>query len=601
MCTFRTTIRLVCSALLAVLLLCLPSGTRAEPNPLRVSDLSSPRSALQGFLAATDSIYARWADLLDDYLNSGSLYLTAEQRQALGRILHDIPDAVRVLDLSNVPPVLTDTFSLERALQLREILDRIPLPAPGDIPDAAAMTNRPAKRWRLPDTEIDFVQVQQGPRAGDYLISPETIARLPEFYRRIRDLPYKPGPGRRLVETYRRFGAGRISTISDVFASSPLGLSSIIPMRWMLGWPDWSRAAIGGAAVWQWIGLGGGVLIAALLLSLSRRLAARLSRQAEDSPHRRWHTLPLPIGLIVVTGLLIPMLCTLLHIGGTPRVVVAMLETAGFYFGCMWLALVGSGIAGELIVGAEHLATRSLDGQLIRLGSRLVGVVVAIGCLVRGADELGFPAYSVLAGLGVGGLAVALAAKDANLLGSLLLMFEKPFRVGHIIRLSGTEGTVEDVGFRSTRIRTPDNSLVSIPNDSVINTKVENLTLRPRRRQRFTIGVTYDTPRETLEAFVAGIRQAILDHNRTSKDNVQVTLNNLSDSSLDILVNFHLAVTDIASEVQGRHEILLQIMELAERMGVSFAYPTRTLLIDGATAGAAAGRGESGAVIPLRS
>jgi MscS family membrane protein len=288
-----------------------------------------------------------------------------------------------------------------------------------------------------------------------------------------------------------------------------------------------------------------------------------------------------------------------LRIGGTPRIVIAVPETVVVYLTSAWLALVSCALVGEMIVGTEHLAIRSLDGQLIRLGSRLFGAVIAVGCLIKGADELGFPAYSVLAGLGVGGLAVALAAKDslANLLGSMLIMFEKPFRVGHYIRLSGTEGTVEDVGFRSTRIRTQDNSLISIPNDSVINTTVENLSLRPKRRQRFTVGVTYDTKLATLEGFVEGIRKVILEHDLTDKDNIQVSFNNLADSSLDILVIFHLLVTDYSSELKGRHEVLVQIMELAERMGVTFAFPTRTLLIEGSPGGEATDH--SGTVIPF--
>ena len=106
-----------------------------------------------------------------------------------------------------------------------------------------------------------------------------------------------------------------------------------------------------------------------------------------------------------------------------------------------------------------------------------------------------------MAGLGVGGLAVALAARDsvANLLGSILIMFEKPFRVGHLVSIAGNTGTVENVGFRSTRIRTPDNSLISIPNNSVVNTTVENLSLRPQRRQKFLVQVTYDTTRAKLD------------------------------------------------------------------------------------------------------
>ena len=118
----------------------------------------------------------------------------------------------------------------------------------------------------------------------------------------------------------------------------------------------------------------------------------------------------------------------------------------------------------------------------------------------------------------------------------------------------------------------------------VINTTVENLTLRPKRRQRFTVGVTYDTPQEMLQRFIAGIRQMILDHELAEKEGIQVSLNNLADSSLDILVIFHLTVADYTLELRGRHEILVQIMMLAEAMGVSFAYPTRRLVIEGGPA-----------------
>ena len=212
---------------------------------------------------------------------------------------------------------------------------------------------------------------------------------------------------------------------------------------------------------------------------------------------------------------------------------------------------------------------------------RLVGIAIAVGLLIQGAYELGFPAYSVLAGLGVGGLAVALAARDslANLLGSMLIMIEKPFRVGHYVKVSGGEGTVEDVGFRSTRIRTPDNSLISIPNNSVVNATVENLSLRRMRRQRFLIQVTYDTPREKLKELMAGIKQLITDHPLTNKTNFNVRFNDFGESSLNILVYFHIETTDYSGELEAREEILLQIMDLAKQLGIDFAFPTRTLLI----------------------
>ena len=117
---------------------------------------------------------------------------------------------------------------------------------------------------------------------------------------------------------------------------------------------------------------------------------------------------------------------------------------------------------------------------------------------------------------------------------------EKPFRVGHVVRIGGSEGTVEDVGFRSTRIRTPDNSLVTIPSSAVVSTTVENLSIRTKRRQRFFVQVTYDTPREKVEALVVGIRQLIVDHPLAEDSSCQVRFNNFAESSLDILVIFNL-------------------------------------------------------------
>ena len=233
-------------------------------------------------------------------------------------------------------------------------------------------------------------------------------------------------------------------------------------------------------------------------------------------------------------------------------------------------------------MSSEHLRRRSLDSQLIRLGMRFAGIAIAVGLLIQGAYELGFPAYSVLAGLGVGGLAVALAARDslANLLGSMLIMIEKPFRVGHSCRVSGSEGTVEDVGFRSTRIRTPDNSLISIPNNAVVNATVENLSLRNMRRQRFFIQVTYDTAREKLEQLIAGIKQLITDHPLTNKTKFDVRFNDFGESSLNILVYFHLESPILGPELEAREEILLRIMDLAAELGVDFAFPTRTLVIE---------------------
>jgi MscS family membrane protein len=263
-----------------------------------------------------------------------------------------------------------------------------------------------------------------------------------------------------------------------------------------------------------------------------------------------------------------------------------------------WLVVVAFAVLGEMIVGSERISIRSLDNQLIRLGMRLVGVTMAAAIVIYGGNELGFPAYSVLAGLGVGGLAVALAAQStiANLIGSLLIALEKPFRIGQQVRIGPTEGMVEDVGFRSTRIRTLDNTLVSIPSSAVVNTTVENLSFRTKRRQRFLVQITYDTPADKLERLVAGIKQILFDDPVVENGTCEARFNNFAESSLDILVIFHLLVGDYASELAAREAVLFQIKDIVTKAGVNFAFPTRTLYVDNSAQGVVWSRAEKSAL-----
>src|SRR5882724_120844 len=535
----------------------------AEVNPLRPVDTSSPRATLQGFVGTMDEIYRGMKDFLQEYAASQRLYPTPDERRKQVEALSAAPKAIKVLDLSDIPPVLRDTVAPERAIQLKEILDRIELPSFESIPDQEVMARASPKRWRLPGTEIDIGLIENGPRSGEYLVSAGTVDRLPEFYERARKLPYKPGPAAELSDVYRRISSGGAATIYDAFSSSPVGLERILPIRWMLTFPAWAKAQIAGVASWQWLGLISGLAVCMGFVYGMFRLGRRLANRRPDDAGPGWHAVLTPLAIILVSAVPVPLLCTIFRIGGTARVVITFVQTGALYLSAAWLSIIAASLLAEAIVASEHLRRGSLDSQLIRLGMRFVGIAIAIGFLIQGSYDLGFPTYSVLAGLGVGGLAVALAARDslANLLGSLLILLEKPFRVGHVIRVGGSEGTVEDVGFRSTRIRTVDNSLISIPNNSVVNATVENLSLRTMRRQRFLIQVTYDTPREKLEELIAGVKQLVTDHPLTNKTNFNVRFNDFGESSLNILVYFHIETTDYASELEAREEILLRIMD----------------------------------------
>jgi MscS family membrane protein len=556
----------------------------ADPNPLSPADTSSPRATLQGFIETVDDVYVSMTDILEEYAKSNRLYLSPGERKKQIHTLQRAQKAIRFLDTSGISPVLQSTTPVERVLQLKEILDRIELPDLADVPDRETMARLGLKRWRLPGTEIDFVLIQDGPRAGEYLVSAATMNRLPEFYAKVASLPYKPGPAKQLNDVLRALSSHRTDTIYDAFLGSPIGLASIVPARWLLSLPGWAKVPFAGVTTWQWVGLIIGLLLGVLFIFASHRLTRPGVDRGGDDPGLNWRAVPVPLAMILVSALLVPLLCRLFHIGGITRVVIAFAETITFSLSAAWLSVISLIILGDLVVSSERLKRSSLDSQLIRLGARLIGVMCGIVFLIQGSDELGFPAYSVLAGLGVGGLAVALAARDsiANLLGSLLIMLEKPFRIGQYIKVGGSEGTVEDVGFRSTRIRTQDNSLISIPNNMVVNTTVDNLSLRTMRRQRFFVQVTYGTSREKIEALVAGITGLILDHSMTNKTDFQVRFNNFSESSLDILVMFYFEVRDYGVELREREAILLRVMDLVSEMGAEFAFPTRTLQIEAA-------------------
>ena len=261
----------------------------AEVNPLRPVDTASPRETLQDFVVTVDGIYRGLKDILQGYAASQRLYLTSDERRRQVETLSAAAKAIKVLDLSDIPPVLQQTVAAERAIQLKEILDRIEIPAFDSIPDRNAAAGLPGKRWRLPETEIDIALVENGPRSGEYLVSAGTVDRLPEFYERIKKLPYKPGAGAELSDVYRKLSSGSTATIYDAYLSSPVGLERIVPIRWMLRLPAWSKSPIAGVALWQWLGLAVGLAICLAfvygLYRLNRHLAgAGQRRRAPAGP-----------------------------------------------------------------------------------------------------------------------------------------------------------------------------------------------------------------------------------------------------------------------------------------------------------------------------
>ena len=234
---------------------------------------------------------------------------------------------------------------------------------------------------------------------------------------------------------------------------------------------------------------------------------------------------------------------------------------------CIWILYA---LTTPLSLWIKNVLLKDHSQEYRHLFSFLENTLRVIVILVGGVfiiQNMGFNVSSILAGLGLGGVAVALAAKEtlSNIFGSIVIAFDRPFVPGDWIHFDDIEGTVKHIGIRSTQIKTFYDSVISVPNFVVAQAKIDNLGKRKVRRTRFTLGITYSTPADKIEKFVEGIKNIIHSHSKTKKDYYQVSFSGYADSSLNIFVNFFLNVSNWNEELLSRQEIFLEILNLAQK------------------------------------
>ena len=223
------------------------------------------------------------------------------------------------------------------------------------------------------------------------------------------------------------------------------------------------------------------------------------------------------------------------------------------------------------------------DDQLIPFVTDITKVIIWIfGLLVVISNVFDINVGSLVAGLGIGGLAVALAAQETleNLLGSFTIFLDKPFMVGDLVTVNGITGTVERVGLRSTRIRTLEKSYVTVPNKKMINAELDNLTLRTSRRVDFMIGLIYGTKLNDMQNIINEVQTLIDNHPQTSDTDNIVRFFEFADSSLNIRVIYFVNTMDWNIFLDVKQEINFKIMEIVEKNNTSFAFPSTSVYIE---------------------
>ena len=334
---------------------------------------------------------------------------------------------------------------------------------------------------------------------------------------------------------------------------------------------------------WQWLGL-----LAAVLLGI---LVGRLAAMIAVSIGRRVFQRIVPSGDVGVIkrgggaiGLVLGAAVARAAFFGLrlPKAFMDPLSVATRFLAATALVLTAYRLVdifmAHLMERARRTPSRSDDVLVPLLRKSIKVVVIAFG-FVFVADNLNVGISSLLAGLGLGGLALALAAQDTvkNLFGSITVLLDRPFQVDDAVIIGSVEGTVEEVGLRSTRIRTAGDSMITVPNANLISTNVENLGARRWRRWLTRIRVGYDTPPETIEAFCEGIRELIRQQEDTRKEGFDVCANEFGPSAIEIVLSVFFRSTTSSAELAARHQLLLGIVRLATRLGISFAYPVQTV------------------------
>ena len=223
----------------------------------------------------------------------------------------------------------------------------------------------------------------------------------------------------------------------------------------------------------------------------------------------------------------------------------------------------------------------NLNKTLMTFLKKALKVLLIVLAAIAILSETGTNVTTIITGLGLGGLTFALAAQDTaqNLFGGLVILLDKPFAVDDWISTPNIEGVVEDITFRSTRIRTFPNALVIVPNSSLMSSPITNWSRMNKRRATFSIGLTYDTPKEKMEECVARITEMVNSNEEILADDTVIRFNSFQDSSLEISLMYFTKPTSFSDFQRIKEQVNYGIMQIVEDLGLSFAFPTQTLYV----------------------
>jgi MscS family membrane protein len=348
--------------------------------------------------------------------------------------------------------------------------------------------------------------------------------------------------------------------------------------------PSSMRERRNGQAIWQWIALVVVLLLTAMVMATIYYIGRRISRGGAEGGLLKYIVgLAFPVMAVYVPLQAQEIITDELVISGSTLYIVKFNLSLVTLFAGMVVVLGIGRRAGEVIVSAPHISSQSIDAQLIRVMSRMMGFLAAMVLLLQGGKHLGIPLSSLLAGAGVVGMALALSAQDVlkNVFGSVMLILDKPFTVGERIKAKHYDGVVEEIGLRSTKIRLLNGHQASIPNEEMARTDIENVGRRPFIRRVSEIPLTIDIPSDKAQKAVGIVKEILKDHEGMNPEfPPRVWLNDFERDHLELKMIYWYHPPDYWNYTSHADRVNRDILDAFERAGITMALPAFTTRLD---------------------
>jgi MscS family membrane protein len=365
----------------------------------------------------------------------------------------------------------------------------------------------------------------------------------------------------------------------DYFISSP---GYLIPygsflFRVLENFPPWIKTIYSGQMLWKWIGLLLCVLGVALSAYMIFRIVWSFAKRL-DSPKNHWLMFLAPIIIMIIVFSVEEFIKRSLRITGEALNSVTVGGTVIVVVMVIWAVFNLCRAVAETIIALPRMKEESLDASLLRIAARFLAFVIGGWIVIVSLRDLGADLLPLLAGLGVGGLAVALAAQRtlANFIGSLILFATKPVKPGDFCRYGDQIGTVEHMGLLSTRIRSLERTIITVPNAEFSEMKLDNFTLRDQRLLNTTLQLRYETTPEQMRYILAKLRELLLRHPKVAGEPARVRFVEYGAYSKDVEIFAYLRCQDQDTFLAIKEDILLRVEDVINEAGSGFAFPSQT-------------------------